>query len=97
MMSGGDHTHDRSQASAESQPPAYGDNDTLQDGAANYTVTVGMNSSKATYQDATGAPVETDSPLGYSVNLWVTLALNINQMVGTGIFSTRKCFYSQCP
>ncbi|KAJ5222944.1 uncharacterized protein N7469_009184 [Penicillium citrinum] len=41
-----------------------------------------------TYQDASGAPVETSSPLGYSVGFLTAFCLNINQMVGTGIFST---------
>jgi amino acid transporter len=40
------------------------------------------------YQEAVGAPVESQSPLGYHVN-WITIIfLNVNQMVGTGIFST---------
>lgn len=65
----------------------------LLDGDINYTIAEGANSSTATYQDARGAPVETESPLGYSVNQWVSLCLNINQMVGTGIFSTRKMFW----
>lgn len=70
--------------------------DFLVDGDISYTVAEGANSSTATYQDARGAPVETNSPLGYSVNQWVSLCLNINQMVGTGIFSTRKmlCFFA---
>lgn len=40
------------------------------------------------YQEAVGAPVESNSPLGYHVN-WITIIfLNVNHMVGTGIFST---------
>jgi amino acid transporter len=40
------------------------------------------------YQEAVGAPVESQSPLGYHVN-WITIIfLNVNHMVGTGIFST---------
>ncbi|KNG81099.1 high affinity methionine permease [Aspergillus nomiae NRRL 13137] len=61
---------------------------TIQDGAVKYTAAEGVNSTSVTYQDASGAPVETDSPLGYSVSFWTSLCLNINQMVGTGIFST---------
>ncbi|KAJ5762841.1 hypothetical protein N7533_001522 [Penicillium manginii] len=53
-----------------------------------YTAAEGLNSSITTYQDASGAPVETSSPLGYSVGFMAALCLNINQMVGTGIFST---------
>lgn len=55
-----------------------------------YTAAEGLNSSATTYQDASGAPVETSSPLGYSVGFLTAFCLNINQMVGTGIFSTRK-------
>jgi hypothetical protein len=60
------------------------DNDSLQ-----YTTEVGGNTSKATYQEASGAPVEVNSPLGYSVG-WVTVIfLNLSKMIGTGVFSTR--------
>ena len=55
-----------------------------------YTAAEGLNSSVTTYQDASGAPVETSSPLGYSVGFLTAFCLNINQMVGTGIFSTRE-------
>ncbi|KAM0330169.1 hypothetical protein ACHAQA_004342 [Verticillium albo-atrum] len=40
------------------------------------------------YQEAVGAPVETKSPLGYHVNWLTIIFLNLNHMVGTGIFST---------
>ncbi|KAK0391428.1 hypothetical protein NLU13_0928 [Sarocladium strictum] len=40
------------------------------------------------YQEAVGAPVETQSPLGYHVNWLTIIFLNLNHMVGTGIFST---------
>jgi hypothetical protein len=63
---------------------------TIQDGDAKYTAAEGVNCNAVTYQDASGAPVETDSPLGYSVSFWTSFCLNINQMVGTGIFSTRE-------
>lgn len=43
-----------------------------------------------TYQDADGAPVEKQSPLGYSVGTWTAICLNVSVMVGTGIFSTRE-------
>lgn len=42
------------------------------------------------YQDHNGAPVETVSPLGYHVGWAGILFLNVSQMVGTGVFSTRK-------
>jgi amino acid transporter len=40
------------------------------------------------YQEAVGAPVEVQSPLGYHVNWLTVIFLNVNHMVGTGIFST---------
>lgn len=48
------------------------------------------NEAGASYQEAVGAPVESKSPLGYHVNWLTVIFLNINMMVGTGIFSTRK-------
>ncbi|QQK47474.1 High affinity methionine permease [Penicillium digitatum] len=59
------------------------DNDSLQ-----YTTEIGGNTSKATYQEVSGAPVEVNSPLGYSVG-WVTVVfLNLSKMIGTGVVST---------
>ncbi|CAG8919557.1 unnamed protein product [Penicillium salamii] len=56
-----------------------------------YTNEVGGNTTRATYQEASGAPVEVNSPLGYSVG-WVTVIfLNLSKMIGTGVFSTRMC------
>lgn len=61
----------------------------IHDGKLAYVRAVGGNGASG-YQEAVGAPVETQSPLGYHVN-WVTVVfLNVNMMVGTGIFSTRK-------
>jgi hypothetical protein len=62
----------------------------IRDGDLAYTLAKAGNGSKPSYQEAVGAPVESDSPLGYHVS-WVTVIfLNVNQMIGTGIFSTRK-------
>jgi amino acid transporter len=44
------------------------------------------------YQDGNGAPVEQVSPLGYHVGWAGILFLNVSQMVGTGVFSTRECY-----
>jgi hypothetical protein len=44
----------------------------------------------AVYQDDNGAPVEQVSPLGYHVGWAGILFLNVSQMVGTGVFSTRE-------
>jgi hypothetical protein len=41
-------------------------------------------------QDGNGAPVEQISPLGYHVGWVGILFLNVSQMVGTGVFSTRE-------
>jgi hypothetical protein len=46
------------------------------------------------YQDGNGAPVEQVSPLGYHVGWAGILFLNVSQMVGTGVFSTRELYLS---
>jgi hypothetical protein len=53
----------------------------------------GGNGSLPTYQEATGAPIETTSPLGLDVSWLAIIGLNINQMIGTGVFSTREKSY----
>ncbi|KAH7127942.1 high-affinity methionine permease [Dactylonectria estremocensis] len=59
----------------------------IRDGDLAYVRAVGGNGGKG-YQEAVGAPVESKSPLGYNVN-WITIIfLNVNMMIGTGIFST---------
>lgn len=59
-------------------------------GSLEYVAQQGGNGAPLTYQEATGAPIETKSPLGLSVT-WVSfIFLNINQMIGTGVFSTRE-------
>lgn len=74
----------------ETQQVAAFDERIIKDSGITFTAAEGFNSTAVTYQDAAGAPVETNSPLGYSVSFWTSLCLNINQMIGTGIFSTRK-------
>ncbi|KAJ4175724.1 hypothetical protein NW759_017202 [Fusarium solani] len=60
----------------------------IHDGGLAYTRVKGGNGSKPSYQEAVGAPVEAQSPLGYHVG-WITVIfLNVNMMIGTGIFST---------
>ncbi|RLM00401.1 hypothetical protein CFD26_108215 [Aspergillus turcosus] len=57
-------------------------------GDLQFTAQAGANSSQPTYQEASGAPVEVNSPLGYSVG-WITVIfLNLSKMIGTGVFST---------
>lgn len=62
----------------------------LQDGDEKYVRVQAENDSPLSYQDASGAPVETKSPLGLSVGSITIVFLNLSKMVGTGIFSTRK-------
>lgn len=63
--------------------------DIVYDGDLAFTRVKGGNGSEATYQEAVGAPVERNSPLGYHVGWATIIFLNVNQMIGTGIFSTR--------
>ncbi|KAI8631519.1 high-affinity methionine permease [Xylariaceae sp. FL1651] len=58
------------------------------DGRLTYTVAQANNGSRAVYQEAAGAPVESKSPLGYHVGWAGVMFLNVNEMIGTGIFST---------
>jgi amino acid transporter len=60
----------------------------LKEGGLRYAVEKGENSGEASYQEASGAPVETRSPLGYNVGAVTIVFLNISMMVGTGVFST---------
>lgn len=62
----------------------------VSDGSLKYVFEQGGNDSTPSYQEATGAPVETDSPLGYAVGPVTIIFLNISKMIGTGIYSTRK-------
>ena len=60
------------------------------DGSLEFVHEYGGNESKPSYQEASGAPVETISSLGLQVTWFSTILLNIGQMIGTGVFSTRK-------
>lgn len=64
-------------------------NDVKIDGSLEFVYECGGNESKPSYQEASGAPVENISPLGLQVNWFTTIFLNIGQMIGTGVFSTR--------
>jgi hypothetical protein len=57
---------------------------------AQYISESGGNDAPPTYQDASGAPVESVSPLGYSVGPVTITLLNITMMIGAGIYSTRE-------
>lgn len=62
----------------------------VSDGSITYVAEKGGNTSVPTYQEANGAPVENESPLGYAVGPITIIFLNISKMIGTGIYSTRK-------
>lgn len=62
------------------------------DGSLKYVGETGGNSNAVTYQEATGAPVENESPLGYDVGPFTIVLINVTMMIGTGIYSTRM-FY----
>lgn len=59
-------------------------------GEFEYAIEQGGNGSGLSYQEVSGAPVEKDSPLGYSVGSITILFLNISMMIGTGVYSTRQ-------
>ncbi|TEA20262.1 High-affinity methionine permease [Colletotrichum sidae] len=58
------------------------------DGSLHYVVEKAGNGSGPSYQEATGAPVETSSPLGYAVGPVTIVFLNVSKMIGTGVYST---------
>lgn len=61
----------------------------IDQGSLHYTAEGGENSNRLTIQEASGAPVEQHSPLGYSVGPVTVVFLNLSMMIGTGVFSTR--------
>ena len=67
-------------------------NTILTDGTLQFGVAQGGNGSLPSYQEVSGAPVETSSPLGYSVGPITVIFLNVSKMIGTGVYSTRKRF-----
>ncbi|KAG2412509.1 hypothetical protein HFD88_010066 [Aspergillus terreus] len=64
------------------------DTSAIDDGSLKYTAEGGANSSRPTYQEASGAPIEVTSPLGYSVGFVTVVFLNTGKMIGSGVFST---------
>jgi len=60
------------------------------DGSLKYTLEKGGNDSPESYQEASGAPVERQSPLGYDVGAVTIIFLNVSKMIGTGVYSTRE-------
>lgn len=78
----------------DGQPPALARADSAEvtDGSLKYTLEQGGNDSKPSYQEASGAPVERRSPLGYDVGAVTIVCLNVSKMIGTGVYSTRKLY-----
>ncbi|KAK5662270.1 hypothetical protein OQA88_8175 [Cercophora sp. LCS_1] len=64
------------------------DSGEVSDGSLKYTLAKGGNDSPPAYQEASGAPVETTSPLGYDVGPITIIFLNVSKMIGTGVYST---------
>lgn len=62
----------------------------VSDGSLKYVLEKGGNDSPVSYQEASGAPVESYSPLGYSVGSITIIFLNVSKMIGTGVYSTRR-------
>ena len=83
--------HRPSGEGAARSPPGSDRGHDFSDAKHEYVENKGGNDSAVSYQDAGGAPVEVDSPLGYSVGSVTIVFLNLSKMIGTGIFSTRKC------
>ncbi|KAL2190552.1 hypothetical protein L209DRAFT_703788 [Thermothelomyces heterothallicus CBS 203.75] len=63
------------------------------DGSLKYTLEKGENDSPVSYQEASGAPVERRSPLGYDVGSITIIFLNVGKMIGTGVYSTPSAIY----
>lgn len=55
------------------------------DGDLKYVGEQGGNTDFVAYQEVSGAPIETHSPLGYNVGPFTIVFLNLSKMVGTGI------------
>ncbi|RMZ77173.1 hypothetical protein DV737_g4504, partial [Chaetothyriales sp. CBS 132003] len=61
----------------------------IQNGGLQYAVEKGENSNdEPSYQEVSGAPVESRSTLGYHVGSITIVFLNLSKMVGTGVYST---------
>lgn len=76
--------------SKRAAPEPADDPGEVSDGSLRYVVEKGGNDSPPSYQEASGAPVERESPLGYSVGPVTIIFLNISKMIGTGVYSTRE-------
>ncbi|KAI5207896.1 amino acid transporter [Aureobasidium subglaciale] len=57
-------------------------------GDLKFVVEQGGNGSQPSYQEVSGAPVESKSSLGYAVGPVTIVLINISKMIGTGVYST---------
>ncbi|KAL2158694.1 hypothetical protein VTH06DRAFT_4176 [Thermothelomyces fergusii] len=79
-----------SSSSVDRYPDSSGE---VTDGSLKYTLEKGGNDSPVSYQEASGAPVEHNSPLGYDVGSVTIIFLNVSKMIGTGVYSTPSAIY----
>ncbi|KAF6807388.1 high-affinity methionine permease [Colletotrichum sojae] len=77
-----------SNGSAAADHPGNDGREQISNGNVQWVGEKGGNDAPLTYQDASGAPVENNSPLGYSVGPVTITLLNITMMIGAGIYST---------
>ena len=78
--------HEKNDVTTRTLSPA---GETFKTGNLEFVAEQGENGGKTTYQEASGAPVEVHSPLGTNVKWYTIIFLNLGQMIGTGVFSTR--------
>ncbi|RMD40167.1 hypothetical protein DV735_g4955, partial [Chaetothyriales sp. CBS 134920] len=82
-------TLDADQEAAKVDNATHGATTFLKDGGLQFAVEKGENSNgEVSYQEVSGAPVESRSTLGYHVGKVTILFLNLSMMVGTGVYST---------
>ena len=79
----------RRKGTAQADPVITDDRSEVSDGSLHYVAEKAGNDSGLSYQEASGAPVEAQSPLGYEVGAVTIIFLNVSKMIGTGVFSTR--------
>jgi amino acid permease len=79
---------DKNFVNAEKSPHIYETEVVVQDGDLKFVVEQGGNNALASYQETSGAPIEVQSPLGYKIQWYSAVFLNVGQMIGTGVFST---------
>ncbi|KAL2148621.1 hypothetical protein VTH82DRAFT_2175 [Thermothelomyces myriococcoides] len=95
FRSGGDVETERppNGGGSSSSVDRYDGSGEVTDGSLKYTLEKGGNDSPVSYQEASGAPVEHNSPLGYDVGSITIIFLNVSKMIGTGVYSTPSAIY----